>query len=99
MVQDPTKSIGQTLEQSSDNAGIEQYLDDHLILGWRQSLVNIGIKAEDGDPEAKKVADAFEEWVFTLCRRRKNESHSSVRLNVISLAQLGNGHKARQRHY
>jgi hypothetical protein len=73
MAQDPIQPIGRTLEQSRGDRGLEQYLDDHLICGWRQSLVSIGIKAENGDLEAGKVADAFEDWVFTLCRSVKTK--------------------------
>lgn len=97
MAHDPILPIGRTLEQSRGDPGFEQYLDDHLIWGWRQSLVSIGIKAENGGPEAGKVADAFENWVFTLCRRRKHEARKSVRLNVISLAEFANDYKAPQR--
>jgi hypothetical protein len=97
MAQDPIQPIGRTLEQSRGDRGLEQYLDDHLICGWRQSLVSIGIKAENGDLEAGRVADAFEDWVFTLCRRRKVETRRSVRLNVISLAEFASGCKASQR--
>jgi hypothetical protein len=89
MARDPISSIG--------DPGLEQYLDDHLIWGWRQSLVSIGIKAENGDPEARRVADAFEDWVFTLCRRRKNETCKAVRLNVISLAEFSKDYGARRR--
>jgi len=97
MAQDPIQPTGRTLEQSSGDRGLEQYLDDHLICGWRQSLVSIGIKAENGDLEAGKVADAFEDWVFTLCRRRKDETRKSVRVNVISLAEFAGDYKASQR--
>ena len=98
MAQDPILPIGRTLERSRGDPGLEQYLDDHLICGWRQSLVSIGIKAENGDTEAGKVADAFENWVFALCRRRKNEARKSVRLNVISLAEFAGDYKAPLRH-
>jgi hypothetical protein len=85
------------LEQSRDDPGLEQYLDDHLIRGWRQSLVSIGIKAENGDTGAGKVADAFEEWVFALCGNRENENPKSARRNVISMAEFTD-HKAPRRH-
>ena len=97
MTQDPIPLIGQTLEQSRADPGLEQYLDDHLIWGWRESLVSIGIKAENGDLQAGKVAEAFEEWVFTLCRNRKNETRKSAPPNVIAMAEFANDHKASRR--
>jgi hypothetical protein len=94
MAQGPILSIGQTLEQSRDDPGLEQYLDDHLIWGWRQCLGSIGIKAENGDLDTEKVAEAFKEWVFALCRNRKNETRKSVRLNDIALVEFAKDYEA-----
>jgi hypothetical protein len=52
--------IGQTAEESRADAGLERYLDGR----------SIRITAERGELNARKVADAFEEWVLALCRNR-----------------------------
>ncbi|PNG24458.1 hypothetical protein [Methylocella silvestris] len=69
---------------------LENYLDAHLIRGWRQSLFSIGVKAKNGDAEAGKVAGAMTAWVAALCRKRnrRNRKAKSVGagVNVISLA-------------
>ena len=52
--------IGQTAEESRADAGLERYLDGR----------SIRIKAERGELNARRVADAFEEWVLALCRNR-----------------------------
>jgi hypothetical protein len=36
--------------------------------------VSVGIKAENGGPQADKVTEAFEEWVFAFRRNRKDET-------------------------
>jgi hypothetical protein len=93
MVQDMIPVV----EQSREGSGLEHYLDDHLIWGWREALVGIGIKAEDGDAGAAKVAEAFEEWVFSLCRNRSDEIRKSARLNVISMAEFAKEHETPRR--
>ncbi|PNG27910.1 hypothetical protein CR492_03205 [Methylocella silvestris] len=71
---------------------LQNYLDHHLIRGWRQSLVSIGIKAENGDGDAAKVAIAMAAWVAALCRRQKRESRRAALVGaggaVISLAKF-----------
>jgi hypothetical protein len=71
---------------------LENYLNHHLIRGWRQSLISVGIKAENGDAEAAKVAGAMTAWVATLCRKRNKKSRRAasvgVGLNVISMAKF-----------
>ncbi len=71
---------------------LQNYLDDHLIRGWRQCLVGIGIKAENGDAEAAKVANAMTAWIAALCRKR-NRNRRKAKLvgagaNVISMAKF-----------
>jgi hypothetical protein len=51
---------GQTAEESRADAGLERYLDGN----------SIRIKADCGELDARRVADAFEEWVLALCRNR-----------------------------
>ncbi|ACK52062.1 hypothetical protein Msil_3153 [Methylocella silvestris BL2] len=71
---------------------LQSYLDDHLIPGWRQALVSIGIKAENGDADAAKVASAMTAWVAALCRKRNRKSRRAklvgAGLNVISMAKF-----------
>jgi hypothetical protein len=67
-----------------------------LICGWRESLVSIGIKAENGDAEAGKVAEAFGDWVFALCRH-PSESRKSAQPNVISMTEFAEARRAPRR--
>jgi hypothetical protein len=94
MVQDPVPLIGRTLAEATADGGLEQYLDDHLIRGWRESLVTIGIKAENGDAEARKFAEAFGDWVFALCRDRTNQNRKSALRKVVSMTEFAEARRA-----
>ncbi|PNG25721.1 hypothetical protein [Methylocella silvestris] len=71
---------------------LQNYLDRHLIPGWRQFLISVAIKADTGDAEAAKLSAAMRAWVATLCRRRNIKNRkakiAAAGVNVISMAKF-----------